>query len=69
MAERTISEILEALARSEANVQTIAENGADHEQRLRSLEQRGTKRWDAVSLSVLTAAAVGVVGFLLGKLF
>lgn len=69
MAERTVAEILEALARIEANVQTIAENGADHEKRLRSLEQRGTKRWDALSLSILTAAAVGVIGYILGKIF
>lgn len=68
MAERTITEILEALARIEANVKTIAENGEDHEQRLRILEQRGTKRWDAVSLSILTAAAVGIVGYFIGKL-
>ena len=69
MAERSISDILEALARIEANLETIAENGADHEQRLRLLEQRGAKRWDAISLSVLTAAAVGVAGYILGKIF
>ena len=69
MAERTIAEIMEALARIEANVEMIAKNGADHEKRLRTLEQRGAKRWDALSLSILSAAAVGVVGFILGKLF
>ena len=69
MAERTIAEIMEALARIEANVQTIAGNAEDHEHRLRKLEQRGSKRWDAWTLSVLTAAAVGVVGYVLGKLF
>lgn len=69
MAERSITDILEALARIESDLKTIAKNGADHEQRLRTLEQRGAKRWDAVTLSALTAAAVGIVGFLLGKLF
>ena len=69
MAERTITEILEALARIETDVKTIARNGADHETRLRTLEQRNGKRWDAVSLSVLTAAAVGIVGYVLGKWF
>ena len=68
MAERTITEILEALARIEANVEMIAQHGEDHEKRIRSLEQRGSKRWDAISLSVLSAAAVGIVGFILGKL-
>ncbi len=69
MAERTITEILEALARIETNVKTIAESGADHEERLRLLEQKSGKRCEALTLSVLTAAAVGVVGFVLGKLF
>ena len=69
MAERTIAEIMEALARIEANVEIIASNGADHEKRLRSLEQRGAKRWDALTLSILSAAAVGVIGYVLGKLF
>ena len=69
MAERTITEILESLSRIEAKMETIAETGADHEHRLRKLEQRGAKRWDAVSLSVLSAIAVGIVGYVLGKLF
>ena len=45
MAERSISEILEALARIETNLKTIAENGADHEERLRALESRNGKRF------------------------
>ncbi len=69
MAERTVSEILEALARIETDVKTIARNGADHEQRLRALEQRNGKRWEALTLSILTAAAVGIVGYVLGKIF
>lgn len=69
MAERTISEILEALARIETNVEAIAQNSVDHEQRLRTLEQRGAKRWDAISLAILSAVAVGITGFVLGKLF
>ena len=68
MAERTITEILEALARIETTVRTIAENGEDHEERLRALESRDGKRYEALTLSVLTAAAVGVIGFVLGKL-
>ena len=69
MAERTISEIMEALARIETNVETIAQHSEDHEQRLRMIEQRGTKRWDALSLSILSALAVGIAGYILGKLF
>ena len=69
MAERTVTEILEALARIETNVKTIAENGADHEARLRWLEQKSGKRWESLSLAAITAALVGLVGFAMGKLF
>jgi septal ring factor EnvC (AmiA/AmiB activator) len=69
MAERTISEILEALARIEANVKTIAKNSADHEARLRELEQRNGKRMDAITLAAISAAVVGVIGYAVGKLF
>ncbi|MBQ5990995.1 MAG: hypothetical protein IJL62_00420 [Clostridia bacterium] len=69
MAERTISEILEALARIETNVKTIAENGADHEARIRELEQKSGRRMEALTLAILSAIAVGVTGYLIGKLF
>ncbi len=69
MAELTISEILEALARIEANVKTIAKNSADHEARLRELEQRNGKRMDAITLAAISAAVVGVIGYAVGKLF
>lgn len=69
MAERTISEILESLARIETNVKTIAKNSADHETRLRELEQKNGKRFDAIMLSAISAAIVGVIGYAIGKLF
>lgn len=69
MAERTIAEIMETLARIETNVKTIAENGADHEERLRVLEQKSGKRWDSLTLSLLSAVLVGIAGFVFGKLF
>ena len=69
MAERTVAEILESLARIETNVKTIAKNSADHEARLRELEQKSGKRADAISLAVISAAVVGVIGYAIGKLF
>ena len=69
MAERTVSEILEALARIETNVKTIAKNSADHESRLRTLEQKSGKRLESLALAALSAAVVGVVGYVMGKLF
>ena len=69
MAERTVSEILEALARIETDVKTIAQNGADHEMRLRTLEQKGGKRLETATLAVISALAAGIVGVAIGKLF
>ena len=69
MAERTVTEILEALARIETDVKTIAKNGADHETRLRALEQKSGKRFESLTLAAVTAVIVGVVGYLIGKLF
>ena len=69
MAERTITEILEALARIETNVKTIAKNSADHEARIRELEQKSGKRFDALVLAAISAAVVGVIGYAFGKLF
>ena len=69
MAERTVTEILESLARIETNVKTIAKNSADHEARLRELEQKSGKRFDALVLSAVSAAVVGVIGYVIGKLF
>ena len=69
MAERTVTEILESLARIETNVKTIAKNSADHEARLRELEQKNGRRMDALSLAAISAVIVGVIGYAIGKLF
>ena len=69
MAERTVTEILEALARIETDVKTIAKNSADHEARLRTLEQKGGKRMESLTLAAVSAAVVGIVGYVIGKLF
>ena len=69
MAEETVTEILEALARIETDVKTIAKNGADHETRLRALEQKSGKRMESLTLAAVSAMIVGIVGYLMGKLF
>lgn len=69
MAERTAAEILEALARIETDVKTIMQNSADHEARLRTLEQKNGKRFESLSLAAISAIIVGVVGYLIGKWF
>ena len=69
MAEKTVTEILEALARIETDVKTIAKNGADHETRLRAVEQKSGKRMESLTLAAVSAVIVGIVGYLMGKLF
>ena len=69
MAEQTITEILQALARIETDVKTIAKNSADHESRLRALESKNGKRMESLTLAVISAVVVGVVGYVMGKLF
>lgn len=69
MAEQTITEILQALARIETDVKTIAKNSADHESRLRTLESKSGKRMESLTLAVISAVVVGVVGYVMGKLF
>ena len=67
MPDRNVSRIMQTLARMEITLNTIAQNSADHEQRLRVLEGRAGKRWDALTLSLLTSIALGVIGYFLGK--
>ena len=69
MAERTVSDILESLARIEAELKTIANFSADHEARLRELEQKSGKRLEAILSAAIGAVIVGVVGYAIGKLF
>lgn len=69
MAERTVSEILESLARIETNVKTIAKNSADHEARLRELEQKNGKRFEALLITAISSILVGFIGYAMGKLF
>ena len=65
MPENDMHEVLERLARIETKLDALD----DHEKRLRELEGKSGKKWDSVTISVITAIVVGVVGFIIGKLF
>lgn len=65
MPENDMHEVLERLARIETKLDALD----DHEKRLRDLEGKSGKKWDSVTISVITSIAVGVVGFIIGKLF
>ena len=67
--ERLMNEVLSRLTRIETKVDNWKPQLDDHEMRIRELEGKSGKKWDAVSLSILTAILVGIVGFAIGKLF
>ncbi len=67
MPEPSLNEIMRTLTRMETTLESIAEGAKDHETRLRKLEGRGGTRWDALTLSLLTSAVVGIVGYFIGK--
>lgn len=46
------------------NIKQILANQQDHEDRLRALEQKPVRRWDAVITGIIT----GAVGILIGTL-
>lgn len=64
-----MQEILTKLTRIETMLGSMNPRLEDHEARIRELEGKSGKKWDAVSLSILTAILVGIVGFAIGKLF
>lgn len=75
MPEQEIRMINEALttikltvARIETKIDTQGETLGDHEARIRELEGKSGKKWDAVVAAVISAVIVGIVGFAIGKL-
>lgn len=67
MAERTIGEVMEALARIETSVDSIVMNTADHEARIRVLEGKSGKRWDMAITTTIASLITLIVGVVLGK--
>ena len=63
--QNDMHEVLERLARIETKLDALD----DHEKRLRDLEGKSGKKWDSVTISVITSIIVGIVGFCIGKLF
>ncbi len=57
-------EVLERLTRIETKLDALD----DHEARLRELEGKNGKKWDSITISVITSIIVGIVGFCIGKL-
>lgn len=68
MINETLTAIKMTVTRIETKIDTQGDTISDHEDRLRTLEGKSGKKWDSVSLAIITAALVGIVGFAIGKL-
>lgn len=69
MINEALSAIKTGVARIETKLDSHTTAITDHESRLRELEGKSGKKWDSVTISVITSIVVGVVGFIIGKLF
>ena len=65
---KLMNEVLEKLIRIEAKIDVYKSQLDDHEARIRELEGKSGKKYDAISLAVVTAVFVGIVGFVLGQI-
>lgn len=52
------------LSEMSTNIKLILKNQQDHEERLRSLEQKPVRRWDSLVTGIIT----GIVGIVIGML-
>ena len=53
------------LAEMSTNIKLILKNQQDHENRIRALEQKPARRWDAVITGIISAVIGVVIGILL----
>lgn len=66
--EDEIMEIKTTLARIESKLDNIKNQTTDHENRLRALESRNGKRWEAAVSQIITLVIAAVVGYFLGNM-
>lgn len=52
------------IAEMSTNIKLILKNQQDHEERLRTLEQKPVRRWDSLVTGIIT----GIVGIVIGML-
>lgn len=67
--ENVMNAVLEKLTRIETKIDVYKSQLDDHEARIRELEGKSGKKYDAVSIAIVTAVFVGIVGYVIGKLF
>lgn len=68
MAESQVQEILLKLERIEQKLTTALADIDDHEERLRSLESKGGKRWETLVGQVIAVLAAAFSGWLLAQM-
>lgn len=56
-----------AIARIETKLDSILDNQQDHEKRLRLLEGKSGRRWEALIGQAISAVAAAACGMLLGR--
>ncbi len=68
MAESQVQEILLKLERIEQKLTTALADIDDHESRIRFLEAKGGKRWEALVGQLITLVVAAAAGWLLGQI-
>ena len=68
MAESQVQEILLKLERIEQKLTTALADIDDHEDRIRLLESKGGKRWEALVGQLITLVMAAASGWLLGQI-
>lgn len=63
-----MQEVLQTLARIDTKLDTALAQISDHEERLRALEGRSGKRWEALVAQILSLLVAAGVGLLIGSL-
>ncbi len=64
-----MQDILTKLIRIETLLDSVKPQLDDHEARIRELEGKSGKRWDSLSLTVISTLIAGIVGLAIGRLF
>ncbi|MEL7601536.1 MAG: hypothetical protein AAGU77_00105 [Bacillota bacterium] len=66
--DNNMQEVLQTLARIDTKLDTALAQISDHEERLRALEGRSGKRWEALVAQILSLLVAAGVGLLIGSL-
>lgn len=69
MIKESLTDIKTGVARIETMLETQAVTVKDHETRIRELEGKSGKKWDAIVTAIISAVLVGIAGYIIGKLF